>query len=146
MKKLFPFVLLFLAAPCFAQSTTVATSTRAKNGKLVSLSNIQGLSDCETKNFTGEVRNIDLDGDIVRFELWDPKEDEGTFEKIKETIKGRKNIKEKQKIELNLDHLAPVDRAVIFHDMIRKSFTLRAAGYACKPDGVVSAFSLDLVY
>ena len=145
MKKVLSLILLLLAASAFGQAS-LATATRAKNGKLISLTNIQGLSDCETKNFVGEVRKIEVDGNLVHFQLWQPQKDAGTIEKVKEKITGRKKIKEKQRIEVDLNRIASADRAVIFKDMIRKSFTLRVAGYSCTQDDVVSAFSIDLVY
>ena len=147
MKRLLPLIfLIFLASTAFGQNTGFATATRARNGKLISLANIVGLSDCETKNFVGEVRKIQNDGRLAHFELWEPKETDNTLEIIKEKIRGRKAIKDKVKVEVNLARIAPADRASLFHDMIRKSFTLRVAGYACTPSDTVSAFSLDLVY
>lgn len=146
MKKLLPVILALFAISVSGQTSSVATATRAKNGKLISLTNIQGLRDCETKNFVGEVRKIEVNGNMVRFQLWQPEKDGNTIEKVKEKITGKKRIKERQKIEVDLGRIAPADRAVIFDDMIRKSFTLRVAGYLCKPDDIVSAFSIDLVY
>ena len=146
MKKVVPLVLALLAGSVFSQTSTLATATRARNGKLISLTNIQGLRDCETENFVGEVRKIGVEGNLVHFQLWQPQKGEGTMEKIKEKVTGKKKIKETQKIEIDLNWIAPMDRAVIFNDLIRKSFTLRVAGYACTSDEVVSAFSIDLVY
>ncbi|MGH9821059.1 MAG: hypothetical protein ACRD43_12910 [Pyrinomonadaceae bacterium] len=135
-----------LAFSAYGQTSNVATSTRATNGKLISLSNIVGLSDCETKNFVGEVRKINVDGNLLHFQLWAPKKGENVLEKVKEKIKGRKKITAIQKIEVDLNRISAADRAVLFHDMIRKSFTVRVAGYSCGSSDVISAFSLDLVY
>jgi hypothetical protein len=146
MKKLLSVMLLLFSAPVLAQTSEYATATRAKNGKLVSLTNILGLSDCETKNFAGEVRNIQKQPNIVNFELWEPLKTDNTFEIIKEKIRGRKPIKDKIKVEVSLGRIAPADRQRLYSDMIRKSFTLRVAGYVCGTSDVVSAFSLDLVY
>ena len=146
MKELLPFILMFLVGAAFGQTTDLAAATRARNGKLISLTNIVGLRDCETKNFVGEVRKIEKDGRFTRFELWEPKETDNTLEIIKEKIRGRKPIKDKVKVEVNLARIAPADRAQLFRDMIRKSFTLRVAGYACAPSEVLSVFSMDLVY
>ena len=128
MKRvIIPIILLLLSVSVFGQaSTNVATSGHAVNGKLISLTNIMPLRDCKIENFSGKVRNIKEQGDAVSFQLWEKKE--------------------KRRFELSLNRLAPADRAVIFHDMIRKSFRLRIAGYACEPDEAVSAFSIDLVY
>jgi len=145
MKKVVLLVLLLLASSVFSQTSTFATATRARNGKLISLTNIQGLKDCEIKNFAGEVRKIEVDGNLVNFQLWQPQKSEGAMEKIKEKVTGQKKIKDRQKIEVDLNRIAPSDRAVIFNDLIRKSFTLRVAGYACT-DEAASAFSIDLVY
>jgi hypothetical protein len=146
MKTLFPLILILFSASTFAQTTDFATATRAKNGKLVSLTNILGLSDCSTKDFAGEVRNIQKDSNIVYFELWEPKETDNTFEIIKQKIRGRKPIKDKIRVEVSLTRIAPADRQRLYSDMIRKSFTLRVAGYVCGTSDMVSAFSLDLVY
>jgi len=146
MKKLLPIVLLLVSSSIFAQTSEFATATRAKNGKLVSLTNILGLSECETRNFVGEVRNIEKQPNVVHFELWEPLKTDNTFEILKEKIRGRKPIKDKIKVNVNLARIAPADRQRLYNDMIRKSFTLRVAGYMCGTDDVVSAFSLDLVY
>ena len=146
MKKVCLLTLAFLTVTVAGQTSEFATATRATNGKLIRLTNIVGLSDCETRNFVGEVRKIEVDGNTVRFQLWARNEDQGPIQKIKEKITGRKKIKERQKIAIDLSRIAPTDRAVIFKDMIRKSFTLRVAGYSCAPDDVVSVFSIDLVY
>ncbi|MEP7075875.1 MAG: hypothetical protein ABI878_08690 [Acidobacteriota bacterium] len=124
---IFLIILLVFSVSVFGQAAAnVATSGHAVNGKLISLTNIVPLRDCKIENFSGKVRNIDEKGDAVSFQLWEKKE--------------------KRKFELSLNRLAPSDRAVIFHDMIRKSFRLRIAGYACEPDEAISAFSIDLVY
>jgi hypothetical protein len=146
MKKLLPVMLLLFCAPVFTQTHDFATATRAKNGKLVSLTNILGLTDCETKNFVGEVRNIEKQPNAVHFELWEPLKTDNAFEIIKEKIRGRKPVKDKVKVEVSLARIAPADRQRLYSDMIRKSFTLRVAGYMCGTDDMVSAFSLDLVY
>jgi len=146
MNKLLPLILILICSQVFSQTTEFATATRAKNGKLVSLSNILGLSECETRNFVGEVRNIQKQPNVVNFELWEPLKTDNTFKIIKEKIRGRKPIKDKIKVEVNLTRIAPADSQRLYTDMIRKSFTLRVAGYMCGTSDIVSAFSLDLVY
>ena len=146
MKKVCLLLFAILTVSAAGQTSEFATATRATNGKLISLTNIVGLSDCETRNFVGEVRKIEIDGNVVRFQLWARNEDQGPIQKIKETITGRKKTKERQKIKVDLNRIAPADRAVIFKDMIRKSFTLRVAGYSCASEDDVSVFSIDLVY
>lgn len=146
MKKLFLLIFTILTVSAYGQTSNVATSTRATNGKLISLTNIVGLSDCQTKNFVGEVRKIKVEGNFLHFQLWEPVKGENVLDKVKEKIKGRKKIAATQKIEVDLNRIAAADRAVLFHDMIRKSFTVRVAGYSCASSDVLSAFSLDLVY
>src|SRR5215470_6546762 len=146
MKKFLPVILLVIFTPTFAQTGQYATATRAKNGKLVSLTNILGLSECETKNFQGEVRRIDKQPNVVHFELWEPLKTDNSFEILKQKIRGRKPIKDKIKVNVDMGRIAPADRQRLFSDMIRKSFTLRVAGYMYGTDDSVSAFSLDLVY
>jgi len=125
MKKLFPLMLVFLTVSVFGQTSDLATGTRAKNGKLISLTNIVGLSDCETKNFVGKVRKIRVDLNAAHFQL--------------------SANKEREKIEVDLKRIAGADRAVLFDDMIRRNYTLRVVGYSCNLSPVISAFSIDLV-
>jgi hypothetical protein len=164
MKKLFPLILMFFAASAYGQTPNFATGTRATNGKLVSIANILPLSDCQIRNVSGKVRKINVDGNLVHFQLWD-KEHKITPEeraKIEESFpdvdnsadkkdkkkkhKKKKKMRPKKKIELNLSRLSTADRAAIFNDMIRKSFRLRVAGYDCSTNDVISAFSIDLIY
>jgi hypothetical protein len=161
MRKLLPLILMFFAASACGQTPNFATGTRATNGKLVSIANVLPLSDCQIRNVSGKVRKIDVDGNLVRFQLWDRKHKITPDESAKreESVSPDENIKNgkkkdkkkkkeraKKKIELNLNRLAAADRAVIFNDLIRKSFRLRVAGYSCGSSDVISAFSIDLIY
>lgn len=122
MKKLLPVILALLAVSTFPQTSDLAASTYANNGKLISLTNILGLSDCPTKNVVGKVKKIKIRGNFATFRLG------GRDEKIN--------------IEVNLDRLSAADRRVVFLDMIRSRYILRVAGYSCNPDGIIAAFSL----
>ncbi len=115
-------MLVLFSAPAFGQTSDLASATYANNGKLITLTNILGLSDCPTKNVTGKAKKIKVRGNIATFRLG------GRDEKIN--------------IEVNLNRLAPAERRVVLLDMIRSRYFLRVAGYACTPDGVISAFSI----
>jgi len=126
MKKFLSLIFVLLTASAFGQTSDFAAGTYAENGKLISLTNITGLSDCPIKNVAGKVKKIKVRGNLATFRL-------GTRS-------------EKINIEVNLDRLSVADKRVVFSDMIRSRYPLRVAGYSCNPDGIISAFSLDRVY
>ena len=123
MKKFLPIILALLTVSAFGQTSDLAVGTYAENGKLISLTNIAGLSDCPARNVSGKVKKIKIRGNLATFRL------------------GSRS--EKINIEVNLDRLSDADRRVIFSDMIRSRYLLRVAGYSCNPDSIISAFSLD---
>jgi hypothetical protein len=126
MKKLLPLTLMLLTVSAYGQSAEVATTTRAVNGKLISVTNIIGLSDCQTRSTVGKVKGVKVDGDVARF--------------------GLSANKETKDVEVRLDRIAADERVVLFKDLIRKGNVLRIAGYACDSGSVISAFSIDRVY
>src|SRR5258706_9373378 len=126
MKILLPLIPMLFAGLAFGQSSAAASTTRAKNGQVISLTNILGLSDCPTGIVVGKVRDVEVDGSVARVEL-------------------RAN-KQSKNVEVHLDRVGADDRAVIFKDLIRKNFILRFAGYACNSSNNISAFSVDRVY
>ena len=121
MKKLLPLILLFLTISALGQTAELATATYASNGKLLSLTNLSSLSDCESMNVTGPVKKIKVKENVVTFRLGK---------------RGSPNI------EVNLDRLAADERKVVLRDMIRARYTLRVAGYSCKSNLVITAFSI----
>jgi hypothetical protein len=122
MKKLLPLILALLTAPAFGQEQGYAAATYAENGKLLTLTNLQGLSDCPTKIAVGKVKKIKIKDNVAAFRLGSRDD----------------NIN----IEVNLDRLAPREKRVVFLQMIRDRYLLRVAGYACEEGGAISAFSL----
>jgi hypothetical protein len=129
MKALLPVVFLFVVASAYGQQPQFATATRASNGHLISISNILGLSDCPTAEFTGKVSHAKLDGEVVRFRLY-----------------RKEPTKKKMRIEVNLGRIAPTDRTTLFSDLVQDGRTLRVAGYSCNDPNWISAISIDLVY
>jgi hypothetical protein len=122
MKILLPFFFLLLSATVFAQVKQYAAGAYAENGRLISLTNLQDLSDCPTKNVAGKVKKIKVNGDTASFRLG------GRDEKIN--------------VEVDLSRLDSRERRVVFLDMIRSRYNLRVAGYVCTEDGPINAFSL----
>lgn len=120
MKKVFPLIIL-LTVSAFGQTSDIAAGAYAENGKLISLTNLLGLSDCPSRNVIGKVKKIKVTGNVAAFRLG---------------ARGGPNI------EVNLERLSPEDRRVVFRDMIRDRYNLRVAGYSCNADGIISAFSL----
>jgi len=123
MKKLLPIILVFYAVSAFGQTSNLAVGTYSVNEKLISLTNILGLSDCPTRNVAGQVKKIKVRGNLATFRL-------GTR-------------REKINIEVNLDRISAADRQAMFHHLVTNKNPLRIAGYSCKPDGIISAFSID---
>jgi len=122
---------LFLLTVCVAVSVTAqtddhATVTYAKNGRLVGVSDLIGLSDCASRSLAGRVSDVDLKGDTAHVKL---KENKTSFE-----------------LEVPLTRLKADDRTAILKDLLRKKVELRVAGYACSADGPISAFSIDRIY
>jgi len=134
MKGLLPFVLLTFAASAHAQAGNFATATRAVNNKLISITNIIGLSDCPSTEFSGKVKKIKREPDALHFQLWN---------KIKE---GEKSVKEMRNVDIRLQRIAPADRPSLERELIRSGLVLRVSGYACNSGGVILAVSVDRIY
>ena len=132
MKLLVGMMFLLLLVSAYGQGPRFATATRARNGHLIGLSNILGLSDCTSTEFSGKVREIEVNGDKAQFEL----------RSKKDAAKKRQT----RAVEVDLVRIAPADRKSLFHDLIQNRRVLRVAGYICKPGDPISAFSIDLIY
>lgn len=126
MKKLLPLILILFSVSAFPQTSDLAVGAYSVNGKLISLTNILGLSDCPTRNVAGKAKNIEVNGHLATFRLG----------------KKRENIN----IEVDLDRISAADRNTMFRHLVTKSNPLRVAGYSCNQDGIISAFSIDRVY
>lgn len=110
----------------FGQKKETAVGTYAENGKLISITNLNGLSDCSPVSVSGKVGKVKAETTVARV-----------------TIKSGKSS---ETVEIPLDRLAPDERSVIFKQLLRKSLQIRVAGYRCEPDGAFKAFSIDRVY
>ncbi|MGH9946197.1 MAG: hypothetical protein ACRD6X_03265 [Pyrinomonadaceae bacterium] len=123
MKIIFPILLLSFSFSCFGQNSSLAVGTYTKNGKLIGLANLSGLSDCSAQNEKGKVKDVEILTEIVRFSL--------------------KEKKESNYIEFRLERLSESDRKIVFNDLIKKNYSLRVAGYTCEGADAISAFSIE---
>ena len=125
MKKLLPLILL-LTVSAFGQTLDVAVGGYAVNGKLISLTNLSGLSDCASKSVMGKLKKVKIRKNIAYLRLHD--ED------------GNKNV------EFHLERLSASDRAIVFLHLVRTGLVLRISGYSCTPDAAITPFSIYRVY
>ncbi len=121
MKILIPIVLLFATVSGLGQTTGFATPSYSKGGKLIALTDIEGLSDCPTKNLTGRVKKVKVRDNIVTFRL---------------------GARGGPMVQLDLNRLADSEKRVILLDMIRARYYVRVAAYACDADAPLSPFSI----
>ena len=127
MTKLFPLIILFFAVTAFAQTSDPAVPTYSINEKLIGLSNLTGLSDCQVRSVLGKVKKIERNRDSVSV-----------------TVKVDKKTRETAVIPL--ERVAADDRKTLLRHLITKNNTVRISGYACTEEGPFSAFSVDRVY
>jgi hypothetical protein len=130
MKFLALFV--FLVFPIFVsgQDKETAVGTYSERGNLISVTNLTGLSDCSPASVSGKVDKVKV-GDsagraMIRTEAKD-KDSNAT-------------------VEILFERLTPPDRIALFKHLVRKKITVRIAGYRCKCEGPITAFSIDRVY
>ena len=121
---------VFLVSPIIvsSQEKETAVGTYSERGDLISVTNLTGLSDCSPASVAGKVQKV----------------------KVGETA-GRAMIRTKDEdsnapVEVLLERLKPADRLAIFKHLVRKKITVRIAGYRCKCEGPITAFSIDRVY
>ncbi|MGB7208049.1 MAG: hypothetical protein WBD27_05255 [Pyrinomonadaceae bacterium] len=126
MKKILPLILTLLAVSAFGQTPDLATGTYAESGRLISLTNLSGLSDCESANVVGKISKVKLRGGQVSFRV--------------------KSKGEKKTVEFRLDRLSTRERTVVFLDLVNGAVTVRISGYSCGLTGIISAFSIDRVW
>jgi hypothetical protein len=117
--------IVLLAVPVFAQ-TDLATAKRAKNGKLISLTNLSGLKECGVRNVEGKVRDIRIEEETAVFEM------------------GKKDKMET--VSIDLKRLAEADRKDLPKQLVKEGLLLRVSGYTCGSDGVIEAISIDRSY
>ena len=126
MKQLVFFIFLFFSASAFSQTKETAVGRYAENGNLISISNLTGLSDCTPASVMGKIGTV----------------------KVDETV-GHANIKADESevgVAVPLDRLKSEDRSAIFKQLVRKKAKVRIAGYRCKPEEPITAFSIDRIY
>lgn len=126
MKKLLPLIITLFAAAAFGQTPDLAVGTYAESGRLISLTNLSGLSDCESSNVLGKVSKVKARGNMAYFRV-----------RAKD---------EKKTVEIRLDRLSSSERAVIFLDLVKAGVTVRVGGYSCGSKAIISAFSIDRVW
>lgn len=126
MKKLLPLILALFAAAASAQTPELASGTYAASGRLISLTNLSGLSDCDSANVLGKVSKVKVRGNMAYFRV-----------RAKD---------EKKTVEIRLDRLNSGDRAAIFLDLVKTGVTVRVSGYSCGTAAIISAFSIDRVW
>ena len=127
MKKLLPLLLLVFSVSVFAQkSPDPAIGSYAENGRLISLTNLTGLSDCPAMSVTGKVTKLKVRKGVATIRV--------------------KADGEKRTIQVPLERLTASDRLIIFHELVTSKTKLRIAGYSCGTDGIMTAFSIDRVY
>jgi len=126
MRYLAFLLLVLFSVTAYGQKKDTAVGTYAENGKLISITNLTGLSDCSAVSVSGKVGKVKTDGGLARVNI--------------------KSGKSNESVEVPLDRLAPDERAVIFKQLLRKSLNIRIAGYRCEADGPFKAFSIDRVY
>jgi hypothetical protein len=121
--------ILLVAVLCVlvpGQKADQAVATYSKNGRIVGVTNLSGLSDCPSKSSFGTVSKVKVDGDIARVNLRDKKVD--------------------TEVDIPLDRVSSDDRKAIFRSFLSKKVKLRIAGYACTPEATIKAFSVDRIY
>ena len=117
---------MFLTVSTFGQKSELAVGTYAANGVLISLTNLSGLSDCESRNVQGILKKVKIRKDLAYLRL--------------------KVDKEKVNVEFPLEKLSPADRSIVFYQMVRTGLIVRIGGYACTPKDPITAFSIDRIY
>ena len=115
---------LYVSVP--GQKADQATATYSKNGRIIGVTNLSGLSDCSSKSSIGTVSKVTVDGDTARVHLRDKKMN--------------------TEVDVPLIRVAADDRKVIFRNFLSKKIRLRVAGYACTPETSIMAFSVDRIY
>jgi hypothetical protein len=125
MKPLLLFIFFILSSSTLAQKES-AIGRYAENGNLISLTNLTGLSDCTPANVVGKIDKV----------------------KVEESL-GHVNVRSEDtesEISVPLDRLKPEDRSAIFKQLLRKKAKVRIAGYRCKTEDPITAFSIDRIY
>lgn len=126
MKKFLPLIFALLTASAFGQTTDFAAGTYASTGRLISLTNLSSLSDCDSNNVIGKVTKVKVRGNMAYFRI--------------------RADDEKKTIEIRLDRLSSADRTAVFLDLVRGGVTVRVGGYSCGSKAIISAFSIDRIW
>ena len=122
---LLPLLLLF-SISIIGQTSEYATSAYARNGVLISLTNLSPLTECAVQSSAGKIRAVKVDGDTAVLEV------------------GRKRAA--KTIAVKLGSIKDADRANLFKDLFRKGLPVRVSGYACGEDEALRAISVDRDY
>lgn len=124
MKYFLVLVFVMLSSSIFAQ--TWARATYSANGKMVEISDLQGLQSCRVTALSGKVTKID-------------RSDLAAMVMIKQN-------KERLIFQIPLSRVQPDDRKPLFGHLVTKGNTLEVAGYHCVGSTQPSAISIRRVY
>jgi hypothetical protein len=125
MKIRFALLIILLNGVAFGQSE-MASAVRAKNGKMISLTNLADLKDCGVKNVEGKVREVRMEQDRAVFDM------------------GKKH--QKETVSIDLKRLEDADRRDFSKQLVKEGLLLRVSGYICGSDEIIEAISIDRVY
>ena len=103
-----------------------AKGTYARNGILISLTNLAPLSACSIIGMKGIVKSVKFEDNTVVFEL--------------------KEKKKRESFQFSLDNLGEIEKKNLRKGFMRKGIPLRVSGYACIEDDPVQAISIDRSY
>ena len=126
MRTLLCVIVIAVCVSAYGQKTDSAIATYSKNGRVIAVTNLSGLSNCPARSAVGKVSKVQVEGDVARVTLREAKADED--------------------VEIPLNRLSTDDRKAIFRHFVSKKARLRVAGYACTPDAAMTAFSVDRIY
>ena len=121
-------ILLIFAVAAFSTLTaqTEARATYAANGKLIEVTDLQGLQTCSVSNVSGKVSKVKATDSSARVVL---KREEDAVE-----------------FEIPLSNVKADDKTAMFKHLVTKGNTLEIAGYRCTEGSAPSAFSVRRVY
>ena len=126
MKLIVLLIFLGSAMATHSQTKDTAVGRYAENGNLISISNLTGLSECTPASVMGKIGKVKVEESLGHASI---KSDESDVD-----------------VGVPLDRLKPEDRSAIFKQLVRKKAKVRIAGYRCKPEEPITAFSIDRIY
>lgn len=126
MKTTAIFVMLVAYISVLPQVKDPAVATYASNNRLISITNLTGLSECSGANISGKIGKVKRENAIANVSV--KSEDSNAL------------------VVIPLDRVKPEELSTLFKDLVRKQVRVRIAGYRCKPEDAITAFSVDRIY